>query len=140
MFPSEFLDNTPSFFAPLIVRYVNGFVPCIGFERGYRFCVLEDEIGTSESKSFLEYVAEIWCDWIGWWQNKITNRIQEKSCADSRMDGRDRGNFPSKTPYKKNKNLELYVGFWGVLLGDLSGDRLCDLMVICWVAFGATFW
>ena len=53
MFPSEFFDDTPTLLTSFVIRNVNGFVSCIGFERSNRFSILEHQIRTAKAKFFL---------------------------------------------------------------------------------------
>ena len=61
MFPSEFFDDTPTLLTSFVIRNVNGFVSCIGFERSNRFSILEHQIRTAKAKFFLSVVREQHC-------------------------------------------------------------------------------
>ena len=74
MLPSKLLHNPPCLFGTFVILDIDDFIPCIGLECCYWFCILEHKVGRAKSKPFLHDVCEIWGNWIAWWEDKIPNR------------------------------------------------------------------
>ena len=73
VFPSEFFDNTPSFFGALVILDVDDLISCIGLESSNRLGISKHKIGRAKAKTFLHDVSEIRSDGVGGWKDENTD-------------------------------------------------------------------